>query len=73
MNAIIHDSDDLFSTAYKNYREEPSSGVWDKLSARLDKKDAIYYRLHLEEECSDYAYMVAGVFCSIRVTCKQNN
>jgi hypothetical protein len=45
MNEIIHNNDALFRKAYKNFREEPSSEVWDNLSARLDKKDAIYYRL----------------------------
>ena len=39
MNKNLHDRDDLFRAAYQRFEEEPSSAVWEKLNATLDKKD----------------------------------
>src|SRR5881227_473078 len=44
MSENIHNDDELFRKAYDNFKEEPSPGVWEKLNARLDQKDATLYR-----------------------------
>jgi hypothetical protein len=44
MSENIHNDDELYRKAYNNFEEEPSPGVWEKLNARLDQKDAILYR-----------------------------
>src|SRR3954470_23482561 len=44
MSENIHNDDELYRKAYNNFEEEPSPGVWDKLNARLDQKDATLYR-----------------------------
>ncbi len=36
--------DDYFNSAYQRFEEEPSSDVWKKLSAGLDKKEAESYK-----------------------------
>ena len=36
----VHDTDDYFQSAYRQFEEEPSSAVWEKIDAALDKKDA---------------------------------
>jgi hypothetical protein len=32
--------DDIFNSAYRQFEEDPSSDVWEKINAGLDKKDA---------------------------------
>jgi hypothetical protein len=36
--------DDIFNSAYRQYEDDPSTGVWDKINAGLDKKDAVSYK-----------------------------
>lgn len=44
MNENIHNDDNSFRDMYGNFEEEPSPEVWDKLNAKLDKRDALFYR-----------------------------
>lgn len=44
MNKDLHDMDDIFKAAHQQYEDEPSSGVWDKINADLDRKDAEKYK-----------------------------
>src|SRR5438874_11662046 len=44
MSENIHNEYELYRKAYNNFEEEPSPGVWEKLNARLDQKDATLYR-----------------------------
>lgn len=44
MNKNIHDTDDFFKDAYRQFEEEPSAEVWEKINAGLDKKDAESYK-----------------------------
>src|SRR5215467_13911938 len=40
----LHNMDEIFNSAYKQFSEEPSQNVWEKINARLDKKDAAAYK-----------------------------
>ena len=44
MNENLHDTDDLYKNAYRQFEEEPSADVWEKINADLDKKDAESYK-----------------------------
>ncbi|MCC6290373.1 MAG: hypothetical protein IT249_21055 [Chitinophagaceae bacterium] len=44
MDKNIPDIDHVFRTAHEAYEQEPSNEVWQKLEARLDKRDAEKYR-----------------------------
>jgi len=44
MNKDLHDLDDIFNSAHEQYEDDPSSGVWDKIKADLDRKDAEKYK-----------------------------
>ena len=44
MDENLHDMDDIFSRAYKDFEDEPSDGLWNKLEASLDHKDAKKYK-----------------------------
>lgn len=44
MNKYLHDMDDIFNAAHQQYEEEPSTAVWDKINAGLDKQDAEKYK-----------------------------
>lgn len=44
MSKDLHNEDEYFRKAYRQSEEEPSPDVWDKINARLDKADAIFYR-----------------------------
>lgn len=44
MDKDLHDINDIFSRAYKDFEDEPSEGLWNKLEAGLDRKDAEKYR-----------------------------
>ena len=48
MSKDLHNMDEFFNSAYRNFSEDPSSGVWDKISAGLDKKDASSYKRKLK-------------------------
>jgi hypothetical protein len=47
MSRDRHDIDDLFNSAYRQLEEEPSAGVWEKLSSNLNRKDAESYKKRL--------------------------
>ncbi|MFI5185392.1 MAG: outer membrane beta-barrel protein [Chitinophagales bacterium] len=36
--------DEIFRSAYEQFGDDPSPGVWDKINAGLDKKDAASYK-----------------------------
>lgn len=38
MDKNIHDTDDFFKDAYRQFEEEPSGDVWEKINAGLDRK-----------------------------------
>ena len=40
MHKDLHDPDDFFRSAYKQFEDIPSADVWKKINANLDKKDA---------------------------------
>ena len=40
MDKNLHDMDDIFNRAYKDFEDEPSDGLWDKLQSSLDRKNA---------------------------------
>ena len=44
MNEDIHNGEESFKKAYQNMEESPSPEVWEKISARLDDLDSVYYR-----------------------------
>ena len=44
MNKDLHNIDEPFKTAYKQFSEDPSPNVWEKINAGLDKKDAAAYK-----------------------------
>lgn len=44
MNKDLHDMDDIFNSAYRQFEDDPSPDVWDKINAGLDKKDAASYK-----------------------------
>jgi len=44
MNKDLHKIDEPFKTAYKQFLEDPSPNVWEKINAGLDKKDATAYK-----------------------------
>jgi hypothetical protein len=44
MNKDLHNIDDIFNSAHREFEEEPSSDVWNKINAGLDKKDAESYK-----------------------------
>jgi len=41
MSAHLHDMDEIFKSAYQRFRDDPTSEVWKKINAALDKKDAV--------------------------------
>ncbi len=45
MNKNLHNMDDIFKDAYKEFGEDPSPDVWEKINAGLDKKDAVSYKI----------------------------
>ena len=44
MNKDLHDMDDIFNSAYRQFEDDPSPDVWDNINAGLDKKDAVSYK-----------------------------
>ena len=44
MSKDLHNIDELFKAAYKQFSEDPSREVWEKINASLDKKDAADYK-----------------------------
>src|SRR5437762_747640 len=44
MNEGIHNGEKSFKKAYRHMEESPSPEVWEKINARLDNIDAVYYR-----------------------------
>lgn len=40
MNKDLHDTDDFFKSAYQQFEDTPSPGVWEKINAGLDKQAA---------------------------------
>jgi hypothetical protein len=44
MKKDLHKIDEVFNSAYKQFEEDPSAGVWEKIDAGLDKKDAKSYK-----------------------------
>ncbi|MEO8860351.1 MAG: outer membrane beta-barrel protein [Ginsengibacter sp.] len=44
MDENLHNVDDIFNRAYKDFEDEPSDGLWNKLQASLDHKDVKKYR-----------------------------
>ncbi len=44
MNEDLHKEDEPFKKAYENSEEPPSPHVWSQLEARLNERDAVYYR-----------------------------
>ena len=44
MDENLHNVDDIFNRAYKDFEDEPSDGLWNKLQSGLDRKDAEKYR-----------------------------
>ena len=40
--------DEIFNAAYKEFSENPSSNVWDKISSGLDKEEASSYKRRLK-------------------------
>lgn len=47
MNKDLHNINSLFNSAYKQFEEEPSADVWEKINGGLDKKDAESYKRRL--------------------------
>jgi hypothetical protein len=45
MSEDLHNIDEFFKAAYKQFSEDPSPEVWEKLNAGLDKKDAVAYKI----------------------------
>ncbi|MDX2047380.1 MAG: outer membrane beta-barrel protein [Chitinophagaceae bacterium] len=44
MGKDVHNMDDLFNSAYREFDEVPSADVWKKLNAGLDKQEAASYK-----------------------------
>jgi hypothetical protein len=44
MNEDIHNGEESFKKPTGTRRESPSPEVWEKISARLDNIDTVYYR-----------------------------
>src|SRR5437762_10194130 len=44
MSKDLHNMDEIFNSAYTQLSEDPSPGVWEKINAGLDKKDASSYK-----------------------------
>jgi hypothetical protein len=44
MRKDLHNIDEVFNSAYKQLKEDPSPDVWEKINAGLDKKDAESYK-----------------------------
>ncbi|HUZ61915.1 MAG TPA: outer membrane beta-barrel protein [Hanamia sp.] len=44
MDKNLHDMDDIFNRAYKDFEDEPSDDSWNNLQADLDRRDAEKYR-----------------------------
>lgn len=44
MEENLHNVDDIFNRAYKDFEDEPSDGLWNKLQSGLDRKDAEKYK-----------------------------
>lgn len=44
MSEDLHNIDEFFKAAYKQFSEDPSPDVWEKINAGLDKKDAAAYK-----------------------------
>ena len=44
MSKDLHNMDDIFNSAYREFGEDPSPEIWEKINARLDKKDAESYK-----------------------------
>ena len=44
MSEHLHDMDNIFKSAYRQFKEEPTADVWQKINAALDKKDAESYK-----------------------------
>jgi hypothetical protein len=47
MSKDLHNMDDIFNSAYRQFEETPSANVWEKINAGLDKKDAGSYKKRL--------------------------
>ena len=44
MNEDQHKIDEIFSSAYRQFEEDPSSAAWEKITAGLDRKDIESYK-----------------------------
>lgn len=44
MSNKLHNIDDSFHSAYQQFEDDPSPGVWEEINAGLDKKDAESYK-----------------------------
>ncbi len=44
MSEHLHDIDEIFKSAYQQFKDEPIADVWGKINATLDKKDAESYK-----------------------------
>src|SRR6266576_3675588 len=44
MSEHLHNIDDIFKSAYRQFKEEPTADVWEKINAALDKKDTESYK-----------------------------
>lgn len=44
MNKDLPNMDEAFSSAYRQFEEQPSGETWEKINATLDKKDAENYK-----------------------------
>ena len=38
MSEHLHDIDEIFKSAYQQFKDEPIADVWGKINATLDKK-----------------------------------
>ena len=44
MSEHLHDMDNIFKSAYRQFKEEPTADVWQKINAALNKKDTECYK-----------------------------
>ena len=44
MNKDLHNMDDIFNSAYREFEDDPSPDVWQKINDGLDKKEAESYK-----------------------------
>ena len=44
MSKDLHNIDEVFNSAYKQFEEDPSPGVWEKINAGLNKKNSELYK-----------------------------